>query len=302
MTIVSSSRPITAPVHTLRMLMPQWQGGNNAVYPLGARLLAWLAPQDDAPLVEVPVRPYDATHIAREDGVIERGALKEQLRAARHIVEGYAPERIVVFGGDCLISQAPFAYLNERYGGELGVLWIDAHPDVTTPKEFWHEHAMVLGNLLGEGDPDFAKEVGLHVKPQNVMFAGLQEISEQETEVIQRLGMRRVGPKELTENSEPVLAWIGEAGIRHLAIHLDLDVLDPKIFRSLLFANPMPAPDAFMDFTIGEMTFAQLTRLIVDVSAKTGVVGLAIAEPLPWDAFNLKNMLEAFPILNGSPA
>jgi hypothetical protein len=29
---------------------------------------------------------------------------------------------------DCLVDLAPFAYLNERYGGELAVLWIDAIP------------------------------------------------------------------------------------------------------------------------------------------------------------------------------
>jgi arginase family enzyme len=27
------------------------------------------------------------------------------------------------------------AYLNTRYGGDLSVLWVDAHPDVVTPKE-----------------------------------------------------------------------------------------------------------------------------------------------------------------------
>lgn len=297
---VNSNDPIAAPVHTLRLLMPQWQGGNNPAYPLGARLLAWLAPHSDQPLVEVPIRAYDKASIKKEDGVIERSALKEQLKAARQIVNAYTPERIVVFGGDCLISQAPFSYLNERYGGELGVLWIDAHPDVTTPKEFSHEHAMVLGNLLGEGDPDFAREVALPLKPKNVMFAGLQVISEQETEVIGRLGLRRAGPKELIENSEPVLAWIKEEGVKHLAIHLDLDVLDPKLFRSLLFANPDPDSDTFEGVSQGEMTLPQLTRLITDVSKKAEVVGLAIAEHLPWDAINLKNMLDAFPILNDS--
>ena len=29
---------------TLRLLMPQWQGGNNPPYHFGARLLSWLAP------------------------------------------------------------------------------------------------------------------------------------------------------------------------------------------------------------------------------------------------------------------
>jgi arginase family enzyme len=27
-----------------------------------------------------------------------------------------------------------------RNGGNLGVLWVDAHPDVMTPKDFAHAH------------------------------------------------------------------------------------------------------------------------------------------------------------------
>jgi arginase family enzyme len=53
-------------------------------------------------------------------------------------------------GGDCLIDLAPIAYLNTRYGGNLGVLWVDAHPDVLTPKNFAQGNAQVLGALLGK--------------------------------------------------------------------------------------------------------------------------------------------------------
>lgn len=40
---------------TLRLLMPQWQGGNNPPNVLGAHLLNWLAPNTDGPFEEVPV-------------------------------------------------------------------------------------------------------------------------------------------------------------------------------------------------------------------------------------------------------
>lgn len=282
---------------TLRLLMPQWQGGNNELYSLGARLLAWLAPESDAPLIEVPVKPYDGTESKRENGVVEQSILLKQLKAARDIVDVYKPDRVVVFGGDCLVSQAPFAYLNERYGGELGVLWIDAHPDVSTPKNFHHEHAMVLGNLLGEGDPKFAAEVRVPLKPTNVMYAGLGEMLDYETEVVERLKIRLVGAEELASDSNPVSEWIKENKIKYLAIHLDLDVLDPAFFRSLYFSDPAAAPNAFEGITQGKMTFEQVIRLISDVSQETDVVGLSIAEHLPWDARNLKKMLEQFPIL-----
>ncbi|WP_367174947.1 arginase family protein [uncultured Desulfovibrio sp.] len=58
----------------------------------------------------------------------------QHLRAARKIIDEHSPDKIIMFGGDCLVDQASFAYLNERYKGNIGILWIDAHPDISPPK------------------------------------------------------------------------------------------------------------------------------------------------------------------------
>ena len=284
---------------TLRLLMPQWQGGDvpNA-YPLGARLTQWLAPKTDAVTVEVPTIEPDGSPRTEQDGIVERRNLMRQLHSAQDIINAYSPERVVVFGGDCLVEQGPISYLNKRYEGELGVLWMDAHPDVTTPKEFNHAHTMVLGNLLGDGDTQFAAEVPVKLKSGHVMFAGLQETTDQETEYIKEKNLRYARPEELSDNSGPILEWIREAGIKKMYIHLDLDVLDPGLFRNLLFSNPMPDPENCMDFSMGAMNFAQVTRVLKDVSAHADVVGMGITEQLPRDAINLKDMLSEVPVLN----
>ena len=279
---------------TLRLVMPQWQGGNNPPYYFGAKLLAWLAPPaGDTPQVEVPVKPYDGSILPREGGVIARSVLLEQLQSARNIIEAFGPKRIIMFGGDCLVSQAPFAYLNELYGGNLGVLWIDAHPDVSTPEMFHHEHAMVLGNLFGEGDPEFSAGVRVPLKPELVMYAGLEDTSPAETGIVNRLKLRKASAGELAETSLPVIEWIQNKKIRQLAVHLDLDVLDPALFRSLLFAKP---GGTRIDAPQGKMTLSQVTRLIRNISGETDLVGLSIAEHLPWDALNLHNFLGSLPI------
>lgn len=280
--------------NTLRLLMPQWQGGNNPPYTLGAKLLAWLAPAaGDMPQVEVPIEPYNGTALPMEDGVVGRSVLLRQLKTAENIINTHQPDRMIVFGGDCLVSQAPFAYLNEKYEGKLGVLWLDAHPDISTPAMFHHEHAMVLGNLLGAGDPIFAAAVNVKINPRLVMYGGLQEMTAQEETEVKRLGLQKASAKDLAAGSLPVLNWITENHIEHLAIHLDLDVLDPKQFRSLLFANP---DGAVINAASGKMMLAQIARLIGDISNETDVVGLAIAEHLPWDALNLQNFLAELPI------
>ncbi|RAR43896.1 arginase family protein [Paenibacillus sp. MDMC362] len=299
---------------TIRLLMPQWQGGNNPNYSFGAELLAWLAPDNDQPLIHVPVQAYDGTPLENENGMNGRQQLLEQLKAAHHLIEAHQPDRVIMFGGDCLVEQAPFAYLNERYGGELGLVWIDAHSDLVNYVGYDNGHAVPLGNLLGEGDEEFAKHVKTPLKPENVFIAGLAAPTEEEvaviseafqrlgvaptepdTEMIQRLGIRTAGTKELAGSTESIKEWIKESGIKHLAIHLDLDVLDPKVFRSVLFANP---EEPFNLSPEGTMQLPQLLSLLKELSEETDVVGLGITEHLPWDSINLKKLLGEIPILN----
>lgn len=54
---------------TIRMLFPQWQGGNQELYSLGARLLAWLAPETEAPVFEVNVPDFKKKHPNRREGL-----------------------------------------------------------------------------------------------------------------------------------------------------------------------------------------------------------------------------------------
>jgi len=73
---------------TLRLLMPQWQGGTGPDYSFGAKLLAWLAPPDEnAKTIEVPVEPYDHKGLQVENGMNARSALLRQLRSATKIIE-----------------------------------------------------------------------------------------------------------------------------------------------------------------------------------------------------------------------
>jgi len=280
--------------------MPQWQGGDNPNYPLGTELLAFLAPDTGQETLRVHVDAPGETSPKLEGGIVHRQALLTQLRQARQLLDDAQPDRIVTFGGDCLVEQAPMSYLNEKYDGKLGVLWVDAHPDIKVPSEWMNAHTMVLGNLLGEGDEEFAAQVGRKVEPHRVMYGGLREVglTEQETGVIERLGLRVASPESLAVDSSAILRWLEEEQIEHLAIHLDLDVLDPTSFRSVLFAEPEPEIDWMAKYPVGKMTLPQVVRVMTDVAAATDVVGLGVCEHLPWDMVHLKQALAAFPLVS----
>src|SRR5262245_37999560 len=154
---------------TLRLIMPQWQGGNVHEYYFGSQLLAWLAPHTNGPVETVPVpEPKSSETLEVENGVLARSALLQQARAARQAIEKHHPDRIVTLGGDCLIDLAPMAYLNTRYEGNLGVLWVDAHPDVLTPQNSNQGNEYVLAALLGWGDPEMVGMVDTPIKPSHV--------------------------------------------------------------------------------------------------------------------------------------
>lgn len=283
---------------TLRLNMPQWQGGNRQDYYIGSQLLSWLAPAPNGPVETIPVpEPQPGEALQEENGIVARAALIAQARAARQAIEKHCPDRIVTLGGDCLIDLAPMAYLNTRYGGNLGVLWIDAHPDLLTPNESAHGHTYVLAALLGRGDADVVSEVDIPLQPSHVMYAGLDAWTPKEGDVLNELGLRRAGADALAEDSSPVLEWIASEGITHLAVHFDVDVIDPQTFGPILFNDPHAPADALAGVPRGRMTPEQVVRLLHDVAAVCDIVGLAIAEYISWEAIATRNLLRKLPLL-----
>lgn len=284
---------------TLRLIFPQWQGGDNPPYHLGSKLLAWLAPEPTGPVEEVPVAAPDGEPLHDEDGIRGRHFLVEQLAQARDIIDRHVPDAIVVLGGDCLVSLAPFSWLAERHGDKLGIVWIDTHPDVQTPAQYKNAHAHVLAALMGIGDPDLTAAVTHAVPAGNIMIAGIHDPLEDEARFIMEHDIKTCSPEEVRSGAEPVLQWLDASGIEVLAIHFDLDVLDPATFRSVLFARPGRGKDDFGNVAEGKLGIADVIGLIGLATSRRPAVGMTIAEHLPWDAVHIKDMLRQLPLLVG---
>ena len=150
---------------------------------------------------------------------------------------------------------------------------------------------------MGKGDSELVSEVDTPVKASHVMYAGLDAWMPVEGAVI--LGLRRAGSDSLAETSAPVLNWIADQGVVHLAIHFDVDVLDLAKFGPVLFNKPNAPADAWADVPRGRMSPDHVVRLLQDVAAACDVVGLAIAEYMPWEAITMHNMLRKLPLLSG---
>ena len=283
---------------TLRLTFPEWQGGVNPPYYQGSRILDMIAPRGEhMECAEVPVKTNFVDTVPVTDGIAWKNELMEQQRAAYAICEEKDPDRIIVLGGDCSVEQAPFDYLHGKYPEDTAIIWLDAHPDFTRPKDSSHEHAMVLGNLIGDGAPDFAAMVKHPFDKKDVIYAGIvaDHLEAWEEEYQKEYQMKFLTPDQLAEDSGPLLDWLRENGYKHVMIHWDLDVISPADFRSLLCAEPHIPP---VEYAVGEMTLDQILRLIKDVSAEFDVVALGITEFLPWDIIRLQKGLGELDIFN----
>lgn len=287
------------PTKTLRLNLPQWQGGDHPDYRIGARVLAAIAPEPLGPEETVAVPEADGGPRPTEQGIVSKQALLSNLAAAKSAIARHSPEAIVTLGGDCLINLAPTAYLSERYGEDLAVLWVDAHPDIMTASEFAHAHAHVLGMLMGIGDADFVDAVPRPVKGSKVLYVGLTETTPYETDFIAKHGMTRLSPEELAGSAEPVLKWLRASGAKKVAVHFDLDVLDPSLYDFLLFHDPNAKPNAFEGVARGRLRFEDVVSILRAVDAEADIVGLAIAEYMPWSAIQLSKSLRTLPLLGG---
>ncbi|MCE6076742.1 arginase family protein [Agrobacterium vitis] len=287
---------------SLRLLMPQWQGGNDPVYYLGAQLLAWLAPRGgDFELVEVPVGLPDGTSLKIEQGILGKTAILLQNRAALKIIEDIDPERIVTFGGDCSVSLAPFSYMAAKYAGDVAVLWIDAHFDLATSKVSSHAHSYPMLNLLGQGDAEFAAFAKVPIPAARLAYVGIdkRKISERSRLAVEAIKPRVFSPDELTASFAEVADWAKETGASKLLVHFDLDVIDPSQFRAQLFNNPAGLAEQFKASPTGTMSFETVVGLLLALGEVTDIIALTIAEHLPWDAENLRKALARLPILSG---
>ena len=273
---------------TVRLVYPQWQGGINPNYAIGSEILNLVLPKGKkTETLEVPVDKNFDKKIELINGIHEERNLLKQLQCAYNMLETKNPDKIITLGGDCSVSQPAFDYLHGKYPDKTCIVWLDAHPDITTPTDYQNEHAMVLGNLLGDGAPNCAKIVKHKFKYDQIMYGGLihKKLWPYELKYFQEKNLKYAVPEDLKENSKKITDWIKENGFKQVCVHLDLDVLSPTQFRSLLCNEPnLPTPD----YAIGEMNLKDIVRIIVDISKEAKLVGFSIAEYLPWDIINMR--------------
>lgn len=285
---------------TIRLVYPQWQGAEitrwipeipnpeDAArgYYLGAQLLNFLAPDNGQKTFTVPVTT-SITERKAVNGVLDRDVIIKQTKAALNILEIENPGKIVTLGGECSVSVVPFTYLAEKYKGDVAMIWIDAHPDITLPGDVYAGyHAMAVTACMGLGDEKIVSELPAKIDPSRILLIGLRDWEREEIKIRQnQYGIKHLTPTDVADNSEKVKEWLKSCGASKVVIHFDMDVLDP----AEIIAAAGVSPDG--------MKIAEVVRVINDISEEKEIVGLTVAEAMPRTAIRIKNMLNQLPLL-----
>ena len=272
---------------TIRLLYPDHVSGGLDTYYFGANLLQYILPQNpNQPVVKVDIIPPNSKEKTVTNGIYAEEEVLSGIRDAQEKISKQNPDRIITIGGNCMVSLAPFDYLHGKYKN-VGIIWIDAHPDVSTLNDGYpNAHAMVLGSLLGHGAAQLAKEIKNSLfKPDEIFYIGLQPLLAYQEKYLNDMGVKYKVQDKTFVTSSDINDFIGR--FDHILIHFDIDVLDEHFFHSTYFANSELVGDGAGG---GKMTIEKLSEILRLITKNTDVVGFTVAEYLPFDEHRLHKM------------
>ena len=283
---------------SLRLVFPQWQGADIARivpevspdsaaqgYLWGSRILDLLLPRTQDETFVVPVDT--AVQRSVSAGVYDADILATQTKDALKLLQISKADQVLTLGGECAVSVAPFTYLKARFKDDVAILWLDAHPDITLPGDpYAGFHAMAVSALLGRGDARIIAKLPATFKSEEILLVGLRDWEREE--IYQRQlswGLKHVSPDTLASNLAPLEAWLKACPCSKVAVHFDVDVLDPAD----LFCAAGKCPQG--------LKLIQCMEIIKLAATYKELVGLTIAELMPRTLLRLRDHLTTLPLI-----
>lgn len=286
---------------TLRLLWPQWQGASPHVvaalipemplaqaqrgYAVGTTVLEAVLPPHTGPTAHVPVT-LGADGLDSKDGVDAKDVLVSQLGAALDLIAEHAPERILTLGGECSVSVAPFSALAARNGDDLASCGSTPIPtsarrrvSITAITRWrWRTCAATVTPTCS---PRCRRPCPVPASPSRACTRGPTTTSP----TLRSGVLPTFSPEDLRTSSAALLDWLAATGCHHVAIHLDVDVVDSDEIVLGLGAEP------------GGLTSAQVHRLVTDIAHTADVVGFTIAEYVPRQVMVMQRFTTGMPLL-----
>ncbi len=273
---------------TIRLLYPDHVSGGLETYYFGANLLQHILPKNNnQKLVKVEIAPPDGKEKEVKNGISAEDEVLAGIQDAQNKLNAEKPDRVITIGGNCMVSLAPFDYLHGIYKN-TGIIWIDAHPDVSTVENGYpNAHAMVLGSLMGHGAAQLSGQMkNQKFKPDEILYVGLQGLHDYQERFLKDAGVDYMVQNQTFISDDAIKTFMER--FDYILVHFDIDVLDEHFFHSTYFANPELTGDGSGG---GKMTMEKLSDVLKLITDHSNIVGFTVAEYLPFDEHRLHKML-----------
>ncbi len=191
-------------------------------------------------LGNVAVEQPESLAVGQEDARYLPQIAQTCARLAKMVARVAAAGRMpLVLGGDHSVAIGTISgmskHLRQRRAA-LGLIWIDAHADMNTPRSSasGNVHGMPLACAIGLGPRALTHIYGYapKVSPKNVALVGVRDVDQLEKPHVKRSGVRAFTMREIDERGmRAVMAEavrIACAGTGGFHLSLDMDVVDPQ--------------------------------------------------------------------------
>jgi arginase len=145
----------------------------------------------------------------------------------------------IIVGGDHSIAIGSVSGVSQFYrekNQKIGLVWIDAHADVNTPKTSpsGNIHGMPLSALLGEGHPELTDMnfAGRKIAPENTALIGVRTIDDEEKRVLREAGINYYSMRDIDERGmfkvmQDAIKQVSN-GTSGIHVSFDIDGIDPR--------------------------------------------------------------------------
>ncbi|HEY4506273.1 MAG TPA: arginase [Candidatus Paceibacterota bacterium] len=185
-------------------------------------------------------------------------------------------ERVVALGGDHSQCLGVISGASAALGGNLGLIYIDAHGDLNTPETTptGNIHGMPLAALLGFGEERLVNIFlpRAKIKKGNMLHVGGNDFDKGELELINRENLSLFKVSDMLESGlKPLLGLFDELAKKNdkIWVSMDLDAVDE-----------MYAPGVGMPNKAG-FTYREITAVAEYLGHHANVVGVDINEYNP---------------------
>lgn len=145
----------------------------------------------------------------------------------------------LVLGGDHSVAIGTVSGLARHYRKQhksIGLIWVDAHADMNTPKTSpsGNVHGMPLACLIGHGPKELTHLFNFAPKihPHNVVLVGIRDVDILERPLVRKSGVRAFTMRDIDERGlRPVMEdaiRIATAETEGFHLSLDMDSVDPQ--------------------------------------------------------------------------